>query len=147
MYGTLEHMLSALTHRGMHRIVIQLGWRHLTHLPRFGARRRFTTLGPGSEHERALLTDFSVARVQHHVARVGLHADEALDRALDAGLFEHLSDGGFRDRLVDLHRAARHRPVLLVGPSDQQQIASIIQHTTLTDGTSLVASGASGSFR
>jgi hypothetical protein len=74
------------------------------------------------------LANLVIARVQHHVPRVRVDTDESLDLALDPGLLARLAHARLGDRLADVHRPAGHRPVLVVGPTDQQHLAALVDH-------------------
>jgi hypothetical protein len=54
-------------------------------------------------------------------------------------------DGAGHAAVRKVDCAAGHRPVLVVRPPDEQDIAVALVTTTLTDGTRLVAAGADGS--
>lgn len=52
-----------------------------------------------------------------HAPGVRVDADEAHDPAFDARIFARLAYGGLGDRLADVHRPGRQRPVLVASPS------------------------------
>jgi hypothetical protein len=94
--------------------------------------------------DRGLLPCLAIAGVEDHVPGVGVDSRDPGDLALDPGLLERLADRRLGDGLAEVDRAAGNGPVAVVGTADQQDLACVVDLTTLTAGTRLLALGASG---
>ena len=110
----------ALRHRRMHRVLIEFARMDPPHLGRLAARRRLAANSPRREHEGAFLSNLAITRVEDHVTRIRIDPDQVGDLAIYSGFLLCLPDTRLGDRFPRVHRAARQRPVLVVGSPHEQ---------------------------
>src|SRR5262245_10862699 len=133
-----EEAFDPHAHRPIHRKRQHIIRRDPTNLQRLVANRQPPADSAGGENDRELLTHLVVAGVNDHVPWIGVDAHKSGDLSLDARLFERLAYGGFWQRLAEVHGSTRNRPVAVIGASDHENVAIVIDDHNIRRGNETV---------
>src|SRR4051794_31077389 len=107
-------------------------------LARLAARRGLSTRLTAGQNDRELLPNLVVARVVDDVARVGVDPVNAGDLTDDPGLFDRFANGSVDHGFAQVDSATWYSPVAVIGSSDHENPASIVNNDHVDRGNQAV---------